>query len=195
MVSFQSLVLGLSFDKGKLMALDPLCSQRINHQAAEFQNNRIWGDAGLGLALLAFVWNGSRDISPDSKLLNLTQGFSLISTTAILYYSAGDPVIQKHTLNDLDLNGLEKEEVAYSILKYNATRSKVARINSGMILMATGVGYACLTTLATGATDSYKLTLNISAAIFFIQGLLVSNNPNQNEIDMDKIDQLVGVTN
>ncbi|MDD5593994.1 MAG: hypothetical protein PHG97_04595 [Candidatus Margulisbacteria bacterium] len=187
-----SALYALAFDKEKLMALDPLCTERIAHQARDFQNKRFWGNLGLGLALLGVIWNNSGGLSDDAKLGNLTQGLTLITTGAILYYTSGDPVVQNDTLQQLDLTGVEKEEVAYSILKYNAARSKVVRINSGMILMATGLGYALLTSLATKASQSYKDVQYISAAVFFTQGLLAYLYPGQNEKDMDKIDDEVG---
>jgi len=118
----QSALFGLAFDKAKLMALDPLCTQRITHQAADYQNKKFLGNAGLGLVLLGVIINNSGNLSGDAKLGNLTQGFNLLTTGAILYYAAGDPVLQNDTLNNLDLTGLEKEEVAYSILKYNTAR-------------------------------------------------------------------------
>jgi hypothetical protein len=183
-----------AFDKNKLMALDPLCSQRVTHQSAAFQNNRLWANVGLGVALLGVVWNNSGGLSDDAKLGNLTQGFSLLTTGAILYYASGDPVVQKETLQDLDLKGLEKEEVAYSIMKYNVARSKENRTNSSVILMATGVGYMVLTTIAKNASQSYKDVMYISAAAYFLQGLWSYFNPEQNEKDMEKIDQMVGAT-
>ncbi|MFA4905165.1 MAG: hypothetical protein WC645_01535 [Candidatus Margulisiibacteriota bacterium] len=194
LMGFHSVAFALAFDKEKLMALDPLCTERIAHQSRDFQNKRLWGNLGLGLVLLGLIYTNSGNISDDARLGNLTQGFTLLSTAAILYYSSGDPVVQNDTLQKLDLTGIEKEEVAYSILKYNAARSKVARKNSGIILMATGLGYAWLTYLATQATQSYKDGLYVSSMIFFAQGLWAYLHPGQNEIDMDKIDSLVGAT-
>ena len=194
LMGFHSALFALAFDKEKLMALDPLCTQRIAHQAADFQNKRLWGNAGIGLALLGILWNNSGGLNDDAKLGNLTQGISLLTTGAILYFASGDPVVQNDTLKDLDLTGTAREEVAYSILKYNAARSKVARINSGMILMANGLGCAWLTSTAINATQSYKNVLYISAAIFFVQGLQAYLYPGQNEKDMDKIDRQVGAT-
>lgn len=191
LIGLQSALFALAFDKEKLMALDPLCSQRIAHQSAAFQNNRLWADAGLGAALLGVVWNNSGGMSDDAKLGNLTQGFTLLTTGAILYYTAGDPVIQKDILQNLDLTGIEKEEVAYSILKYNAARSEVTRINSSLILMATGLGYTALTALATNASQSYKDTMYLSAAVFLVQGLWTYLKPGQNEKDMKKMDELL----
>ena len=190
----QSLLLALAFDKKKLMALEPLCSQRITHQANAFQNSRLWGNLAPGLALLGIIWNNSGGLNGDAKLGNLTQGFTLLSTSAILYFTFGDPVIQNETLQNLDLEGIEKEEVAYSILKYNAVRSKVARLNSGMILMASGLGYTWLTSAATNASQPYKEIVYLSAALFFVQGLMAYLNPGQEEKDMDKIDLMVGAT-
>ncbi|MFA6549220.1 MAG: hypothetical protein WCT39_04740 [Candidatus Margulisiibacteriota bacterium] len=190
----QSELFALAFDKEKLMVLDPLCSQRITHQANDYQNKRLWGNVGLGLAILGVVWNNSGGLGADAKLGNLTQGFTLLTTGAILYFTSGDPVIQKDTLQNLDLTGIEKEEVAYSILKYNAARSEVTRINSSLVLMATGIGYALLTFAATNASPSYKDTLYLSSAIYFVQGLWYYLNPGQNEKDMDKIDKAVGAS-
>jgi hypothetical protein len=191
-MGFHSALFALAFDKEKLMALDPLCSQRVTHQSAAFQNNRLWTNVGLGAALLGVIWNNSGGLSDDAKLGNLILGINLLTTTAILYSTSGDPVVQNDTLLKLDLRGIGKEEVAYSILKYNVARSKAARENSGMILMANGLGSAWLAYLSTNATPSYKDAIYISAAIFFIQGLLAYLNPGQNEKDMDKIDKAVG---
>lgn len=190
----QSLLYALAFDKKKLMALDPLCSQRITHKANAFQNDKLWGNLVPGLTILGIIWNNSGGLNADAKLGNLTQGFGLLSTGAILYFNSGDPVIQKNILEDLDLKGIEKEEVAYSILKYNVARSKSARLNSGLILMASGLGYTWLTSAATSASGSYKDAMYLSAAGFFVQGLLAYLNPGQNEIDMEKIDVMVGAT-
>lgn len=193
LVGFQSALFAAAFDKERLMALDPLCTQRVGHQSRDFQNKKLWGNIGLGLALLGILYaNSSGSISDDARLGNLTQGFTLLSTGAILYYADGDPVVQNDTLNQLDLKGIEAEEVAYSILKYNAARSKVTRENSGMVLMATGLGFAWLTSTAEKATQSYKDGLYISAAVFFVQGLLGYLNPGQNEKDMEKIDRQIG---
>lgn len=194
LMGFHSALFALAFDKEKLMALDPLCTQRIAHQAADFQNKKLWGNAGIGLALMGIIWNNSGGLNDDAKLGNLTQGISLLTTGAILYFASGDPVVQNDTLKDLDLTGIEKEEVAYSILKYNTSRSKAARMNSGMILMANGLGSAWITSTAINASKSYKDVLYISAIIFFVQGLQAYLNPGQNEKDMDKIDMLVGAT-
>ncbi|MFA4967670.1 MAG: hypothetical protein WC624_05575, partial [Candidatus Margulisiibacteriota bacterium] len=190
LMGFHSALFALAFDKEKLMALDPLCTQRIAHQAADFQNKKLWGNAGIGLALMGIIWNNSGGLNDDAKLGNLTQGISLLTTGAILYFASGDPVVQNDTLKDLDLTGIEKEEVAYSILKYNTSRSKAARMNSGMILMANGLGSAWITSTAINASKSYKDVLYISAIIFFVQGLQAYLNPGQNEKDMDKIDML-----
>ncbi|MFA5113554.1 MAG: hypothetical protein WC529_04580 [Candidatus Margulisiibacteriota bacterium] len=189
-----SVLFARAFDKKKLMALDPPCTQRVTHQSAAFQNNRLWANVGPGLALLGVIWNNSGGMSGDAKLGNLTQGFTLLTTGAIIYLTSGDPVVQKDTLRDLDLTGLEAEEVAYSILKYNAARSRVNRLNSGMMLMATGLGYLLLTSLATNATQSYKDVMYLSAAAFFGQGLWNYLNPGQDEIDMEKIDRMVGAS-
>ena len=192
LMGFHSALFALAFDKEKLMALDPLCSQRIAHQAADFQNKKLWGNVGIGLALLGIIYTNSGGLNDDAKLGNLIQGISLLTTGGILYFASGDPVVQNDTLKNLGLTGTEKEEVAYSILKYNAARSKVARINSGMILMANGLGSAWLISRATNASQSYKDVLYISAVIFFVQGLMAYLNPGQNEKDMDKIDMQVG---
>ncbi|MFA4844892.1 MAG: hypothetical protein WC632_08115, partial [Candidatus Margulisiibacteriota bacterium] len=80
----QSAVLARAFDKQKLMALDPLCTQRITHQSAAFQNDRLWANLGLGVALLTVIWNNSGGMSNDAKLGNLTQGFTLLTTGGIL---------------------------------------------------------------------------------------------------------------
>jgi hypothetical protein len=192
LLGFQSALFALAFDKEKLMALDPLCSQRVAHQARDFQNKKLWGNLGLGVAILGVVWNNSGGLSADAKLGNLTQGFTLLTTGAILYFTSGDPVVQQDTLHDLDLTGVEKEEVAYSILKYNAARSELTRINSSVILMVTGLGYAVLASLATNASKSYTDVMYLSAAVFFSEGLWGYLNPEQNEKDMDKIDRQVG---
>lgn len=187
-----SALFALAFDKTKLMALDPPCSQRVECQSNAFQNDRLWANLGLGLALLGVIWNNSGDLNADAKLGNLTQGFTLLSTGAILYSADGDPVVQNDTLQQLDLSGTEEEVVAYSILKYNAARNQVNRINSGRILVLTGLGYALLSLLATTASHSYKDVMYISAVVFFAQGVWLLNNPGQNEKDMVKIDMQVG---
>lgn len=192
LMGFHSALFALAFDKDKLMELDPLCTDRIAHQSRDFQNKKLWGNLGLGLVLLGVIWNNSGGLGADAKLANLTQGFVLLSTGAIMYYASGDPVVQNDTLKLLDLKGIEAEEVAYSILKYNAARSTVNRINSGLILMATGFGYVMLTSLASSASETYKLTLNISAAYFFLQGLRTYLVPGQDEIDIKKIDIAIG---
>lgn len=189
-----SALFALAFDKEKLMALDPLCSQRILHKSNDFQNKRLWGDLGLGVALLGLIWANSGGINEDAKLGNLTQGFTLLTTGAILYYASGDPVVQKDTFQKLDLSGTEKEEVAYSILKYNAARSKEGRINSGLILMATGLGFALITAFAANSSQAYRNGIYLSAAGFFLQGFQAYQYPGQLEKDMDKIDSQVGAS-
>jgi len=60
--------------------------------------------------------------------------------------------------------------------------------------MFTGIGYALLTLASANASSSYKLTMNLSAVCFFVQGFMEYQTPGQNEKDMDKIDMLVGAT-
>jgi hypothetical protein len=174
-----SALFALAFDKQKLMALDPLCSQRLTHQSNDFQNKRLWSDLGLGVALLGILYANSGGINEDAKLGNLTQGFTLLTTGAILYYASGDPVVQKNTFQQLDLSGTEKEEVAYSVLKYNAARSKEGRTNSGLILMATGLGFALITALAANSSPTYRNGIYLSAAGFLLQGFQAYNYPGQ----------------
>lgn len=187
-----SALFALAFDKEKLLALDPLCSQRITHQSNDFQNKRLWSGLGLGLTLLGIVYANSGGINEDAKLGNLIQGFTLLTTAAIVYFSSGDPVVEKDTFQKLDLTGKDEEVVAYSILKYNTARSKERRISSGLILMATGLGLALVTSFATSASQTYKNGLYLSAAGFFIQGFQSYFYPGQIEKDMDKIDMQVG---
>ena len=104
-------------------------------------------------------------------------------------------MVQKDTFQKLDLSGTEEEEVAYSILKYNAARSKENRINSGLILMATGLGFALITSLAANASQTYRNGIYLSAAGFFLQGFQAYEYPGQIEKDMDKIDGEVGIPN
>ena len=190
----QTAVFARSFDKQKLLALDPRCTQRVVHQSAAFQNDRFWGNLGLGLALLEVVWNNSGGLGADAKLGNLIQGFTLLSTGAIIYNGSGDPLVQNDTLQLLDLKGIEAEEVAYSILKYNAARSRETRINSSLILMVTGLGYTFLTSFATSASQPYKEIMYLSAAFYFVQGIWNYRNPGQDEKDMEKIDEMVGAS-
>ena len=67
LMGIHSALYALAFDKGKLMALKPLCSQRIIHQSNDFQNKRLWGDLGLGLALLGILWVNSGGINEDAR--------------------------------------------------------------------------------------------------------------------------------
>jgi hypothetical protein len=192
LMGFHSALFALAFDKQKLLALDPLCSQRLLHQSNDFQNKRLWGDLGLGVALLGILYANSGGLNEDAKLGNLTQGFTLLTTGAILYYASGDPVVEKNTFQQLDLSGAEKEEVAYSVLKYNTARSKENRINSGRILMITGLGFALITSLAANASQTYKNGIYLSAAGFCFQGFQAYQYPGQLEKDMEKIDSEVG---
>ena len=190
----QSALFALAFDKEKLMALDPLCSQRILHKSNDFQNNRLWRNMGLSLTLLGIVYANSGGINEDAKLGNLTQAFSLLTTAGIVYFASGDPVVENDTFQKLDLSGTEEEVVAYSILKYNVARSKENRISSGLILMATGLGFTLVTSLSASASQTYKNGLYLSAAGFIIQGFQSYFYPGQIEKDMEKIDRQVGAT-
>ena len=58
--------------------------------------------------------------------------------------------------------------------------------------MATGLGYALVTSLSTSASQTYKNGLYLSAAGFFIQGWQSYFYPGQIEKDMEKIDRQVG---
>ncbi|MFA5113748.1 MAG: hypothetical protein WC529_05595 [Candidatus Margulisiibacteriota bacterium] len=191
MIGSQSAVFALAIDKDKLLTLKPLCSQRIASQAADYDANKPWVAGSFGLIGLGLMQANSGGTIDNNKLGGLTIGLMSVLASALLYLSPGEPVIQNDTLNGLGLTGAEKELAAYSILKSNAEKSKDARKDGGLLLAGSGLGFALISALTTGATPAYKDSLNTGALVFAVLGIVSYLNPGAGEREVDEIDKAV----
>lgn len=194
LLGFQSALLAKPLDKEKLMLLKPLCSERINKQATDYKNNwpgLLGTFALIGVGLLPTNIGGTID---DNKLGILSVGLVSIIGGALAFSTSGDQVIQNKTFWALELTGTDKELAAYAILKNNEAQSRDNRKGAGIMLFVSGLGVACLTTLATGATQSYKNNMYLGAAANIALGLWTFRNPGADEKEMNAIDKELGVT-
>ncbi|MFH1617118.1 MAG: hypothetical protein ABIB65_00895, partial [Candidatus Margulisiibacteriota bacterium] len=177
LIGCHAAVSALAFDKEKLLTIKPLCSERIRKQSSDFKSNRL---AAVGTFAMVFV--GLFPINFDGTIDNTKLGVFSVGLVSLLggtlaFFAPGDPVIQDDAFQKLGLTGLNKEAAAYAIMKNNAAQSKDNRKGSGLLLLASGIGVALLTALAPEATQSYKDTLNIGAAINIVLGLFAYVNP------------------
>lgn len=192
LLGLQSVLLAETLDKGKLLLLKPLCSERINKQSSDFKSNRLAAlgtFALIGIGLLPTNIGGSID---DTKLGILSVGLISIIGGALTFFSAGEAVIQNNTFWALGLDGIDREIAAYAIMKNNAAHSRNARKGSGLLLIGSGLSAALLTTIAESATQSYKERMYLGAAVNLVLGWWAFNNPGESEKEMDMIDLEIG---
>lgn len=188
----QTVLFAQVFDKEKLMTLKPLCSERINKQSIDFKNNRLMAlgsFALIGISLLPTKFNGTID---NDKLGVFSVGLISIIGGTLTLFSSGSQVVQNNTFWSLGLDGVDREIAAYAIMKNNEAHIRDARRGSGIFMITSGIGAILLTSIASGATQSYKDNMNLVAVANIVLGWWAYNHPGASEKEMDEIDNEIG---
>ncbi|MFA5113733.1 MAG: hypothetical protein WC529_05520 [Candidatus Margulisiibacteriota bacterium] len=179
----------LAYDVNKLLKLKPLPSERFERLTRNYENTKLYlslGSAGAGAWL---IYNNLGKGYEAYRVYNTISGYTFLVMGGLQYFARSAYVTDRLILDDLYLNGSDRELNAYFLIKSYAEKNKTQREYSGAVWLLSGVVGAVLANSSNGLTDNDKIWADATAVGLVAMGLYSLFVPSDVEKEEDQIEK------
>jgi hypothetical protein len=156
----------LAFDRASLMKLDPLPSVRYKQIGDNAQRDKLILTAGYGLSGGWIIYNNINKGYDAYRVNNILAGSTLMVTALINYLVPSSFKNDQELMQELKLEGEEKEANAYFLIKSNAKDSQITRRAAALMYFLSGLSSAIIAGSSTNLTDNERFWTNVNAVGF-----------------------------
>lgn len=178
-----------SFDREKLILLDPLPSVRLKHVVETSKKNKLIATTVFGLSGGWIIGTNIGKGIDAYRVNNLLAGSSLLVTAAMDLMVPDTYISDLKLLDEIGSKGMEKETIAYFEIKSKAHSSLVARRTTALIYLLSSLGSAVIAGNSPNFSDSERTFTNLNAAGFLCLAAYQLLWPSEAEISADEIDK------
>lgn len=178
-----------AYDVGKLLKLKPLPSERFERLTRNYENTKLYlslGSAGAGAWL---IYNNLGKGYEAYRVYNTISGYTFLVMGGLQYFARSAYQTDRLILDDLYLNGNDRELNAYFLIKSYAAKNEVQRQYSGAVWLLSGVVGAILANSSNGLTDNDKIWADATAVGLVAMGLYSLFVPSDVEKEEDQIEK------
>lgn len=179
----------LAFEREKLLTLDPLPSIRYRQISENAEKNKILGTASFGLTGGWILLNNINKGYDAYRVNNILAGSTLIVSAAVDYMVPNSYMADQKLFSELDMQGIEKENLAYFEIKSRARSSMATRRAAALMFFLSGLSSAIISKNAPNLSESDKLWTNVNAFGFFCLAAYELFTPSDVEVAAEQIDR------
>jgi len=183
-----------AYDTTRLLQLKPLPSERFERLTRNYENTKLWlslGSAGAGAWL---IYNNLGKGYEAYRVYNTISGYTFLVMGGLQYFARSAYQTDRLILDDLYLDGNDRELNAYFLIRSYAEKNKVQREYSGIVWLLSGIVGAVLANSANGLSDNDKVWANLTAVGLVGMGLYSIFVPSDVERENKQIEkELKGV--
>ena len=179
----------LAYDVGKLLKLKPLPSERFEQLTRNYERNKLLlslGSAGAGAWL---IYNNLGKGYEAYRVYNTISGYTFLVMGGLQYFARSAYQTDRLILNELYLDGNDRELNAYFLIKSYAEKNKIQREYSGFVWLLSGVVGAVLANSSNGLTDTDRIWADATAVGLIGMGLYSLFIPSDVEREEDQIER------